>query len=232
MKSILLIDADSKEGFPNLALMKISAYHKSKGDNVRLQKGLQYPLESFDHIYLSCIFHQNANNALALASSLENVTYGGSGFLPDLKSNLDPKIEHIMPDYDLYGVNFSMGFTSRGCNRNCKWCIVPSKEGRIQDNAPISEFLDPRHDRLLLLDNNFQSSPKWRENLEFIRTRVLKVNFNQGLDIRLVDREFAEALASVKYYDWSFKSRRLHFAFDDLRYEKKLDKGIKILNDA
>lgn len=234
MKRILLVDADSKEGFANLALMKISAWHKKQGNEVFLQKGLSYPLEPFDHIYVSCIFFQNAESAHNLIKSLDNVSYGGSGFLndsdppPDLKE----EIEHILPDYDLYNTESSMGFTSRGCIRKCKWCVVLEKEGSIRDNAPISEFLDPRHDKVILLDNNFQASPRWRENLDFIKDRDLKVNFNQGLDIRLVDREFAEALASVKYYDWRFKSRRLHFAFDDLRYEKKLDKGIKILNDA
>ena len=227
-----MIDTDSKEGFPNLALMKLSAYHKARGDHVVFQKGLQYPLFDYDRAFLSCIFHQNADKARDLIAAMDNIVFGGSGFLPDFNIKLGSDIEHTLPDYDLYGVNFSMGFTSRGCFRKCKWCIVPTKEGRIQDHAPISEFLDPRHDRILLLDNNYQSSPKWRENLDFIETHDLKVNFNQGLDMRLVDREFAEALASVKYYDWQFKSRRLHFAFDTMAIEPKIEKGLEILETA
>ncbi len=231
-KTVLLIDADSKEGFPNLALMKLSAFYKSRGNEVIFQKGLQYPLAPYDHAFLSCIFHQNADHARNLIEAMDNISFGGSGFLPESKVNLGSDIEHVLPDYDLYDFPISMGFTSRGCKRKCDWCIVPIKEGKIRDHAPISEFLDPRHDSVILLDNNFQASPKWRENLDYLREKDLKVNFSQGLDIRLVDREFAEAISSVKYYDWTFKSRRLYFAFDTMAVESKIEKGLEILENA
>lgn len=231
-KRILLIDADSKEGFPNLALMKLSSFYKAQGDTIIFQKGLQYPLIDYDHAFLSCIFFQNSDASRDLINAMDNISFGGSGFLPDFKVNLGADIEHVLPDYDLYDFPYSMGFTSRGCKRSCDWCIVPLKEGKIKDHAPISEFMDPRHNSVILLDNNFQASPKWRENIEFIREKDLRVSFNQGLDIRLVDREFAEALASVRYYDWSFKSRRLYFAFDTMKIEPKIEKGLEILENA
>lgn len=212
--------------------MKLSAFHKAKGDEVIFQKGLNYPLEHYDHAYLSCIFHQNADTARGLIEAMDNISFGGSAFLPDHNVKLGEDIEHILPDYDLYDFPSSIGFMSRGCIRSCDWCIVPTKEGKIKDHAPISEFLDPRHDSVILIDNNFQSSPKWRENIDFIRTNDLKVNFNQGLDMRLVDQEFAEALASVKYYDWHFKNRRLHFAFDTMAIEPRIEKGLGILEAA
>jgi len=232
MMRILLVDADSKDGFPNLALMKISAWHKEQGHSVELIKGIPTtaPLNGYDKTYLSCIFFQNRDRVLDYASQLDNVVLGGSGI--DLDMRLDDDIEHIMPDYSLYDLDFSMGFTSRGCIRNCGFCIVPEKEGKIRDHAPISEFHDPEHKKIVLLDNNFLASPRWQRNLSYIQGEGLKVNFNQGLDIRLLTEEMAYQLAHTKYYNWTFKIRGLHFAFDDMRYEEDVWKGIDLLENA
>lgn len=233
---VLLVDADSAEGFSNLALMKISAWCKeTMGIDVEVDliKGIPHspPIIDYDYVYISCIFFQNAERVREYASMIGGeVSIGGSGV--DLKTTLSPAIEHIMPDYSLYNTDISMGFTSRGCIRKCPWCIVPEKEGYIKDHAPISEFLHPDHEKVIIHDNNFQASPRWRENLEFLISNDLKVNFGQGMDIRLIDSEFAEVLADVKYYDWHFKSRRLYFAFDTMGMEKAVLRGIDILNDA
>ena len=229
---VLVVDADSKKGFPNLALMKISAWHKCQGDTVDLIKGIPQarPLVAYDKVYISVIYWQNATAASTYGRQFDcPVVMGGIGWGYD---TLSDEIEHIMPDYDLYGTDYSMGYTSRGCIRKCPWCVVPRKEGMIKDNVPISEFLDPRHDKVILLDNNFGASPKWRETLEFLIEHDLKVNFNQGLDIRLVTNEFAELLAQVKYYNWRFKRRTLHFAFDTMKVERAVKRGIKTLGNA
>jgi len=229
--NILLIDADSK--MPNLALMKLSAYHKAQGDQVFLKRGLDpyFPLTCLNPnmIYLSCIFEKNKPKALNLISQIpnSNIKIGGIGI--DFKISLPSEIEHIMPDYDLYGIDYSMGFTSRGCLRSCPWCVVPKKEGPIVDNAPIEEFLHRNHTKLILFDNNFLASPKWKENLHFISYHALKVNFSQGLDIRLINEENANLLSMIKYYDRKFKRRRLHFAFDFIGLEKQIEDGINIL---
>jgi len=230
--NILLVDADSKKGFPNLALMKLSAWHKQQDDYVELIKGIPNtaPLEQYDKTYISCIFFQNKEQVLDYASQISNVVMGGSGL--DYTINLSYDIEHIMPDYSLYGYDYSMGFTSRGCIRSCGFCIVPQKEGFIRHNTFVEEFLHPDHKKLILLDNNFQSSTNWKHNLQYIIDNELKVNFNQGLDIRLLNKEFADYLKQTKYYSWSFKSRRLHFAFDDLRYEKQVLDGIDLLENS
>ena len=232
LMKILLVDADSKKGFPNLALMKLSAWYKQQNNSVELIKGIPTtrPLEQYDKVLISCIFHQNRNQVLDYASQLDNVQIGGSGF--DYTVVLDNDIEHILPDYSLYDVDYSLGFTSRGCIRNCGFCIVPEKEGFVKDNAPISEFLHPDHKKVVLLDNNFQASPRWRENIDFIVEHDLKTCFNQGLDIRLLDLEFAEALAGIKYYNWTFKRKSLYFAFDDMRYEKQVWAGIDLLEQV
>ena len=232
-KRVLLVDADSQKGFPNLALMKISAWHKERGDSVELIKGIPStaPLDPYDHTYISCIYFQNKDRVKDYAMQVtNNLMIGGSGY--DLELELTDEIEHIMPDYSLYGVDFSIGFTSRGCVRRCPWSVVPDKEGKIRDHAPISEFLHPNHKKIILLDNNFTASPRRYENLHFIRDHNLKVNFSQGLDIRKMNSKLAAALATVKYHDWKFKSRRLHFAFDDMRYEKAVWRGIDLLENA
>lgn len=229
---VLLVDADSKKGFPNLALMKISAWYKQRNYEVDLIKGIPStaPLNTYDKVLISCIFYQNRERVLDYASQMDNVQIGGSGF--DYNIILDNDVEHIMPDYSLYGIDYSLGFTSRGCIRNCEFCVVPEKEGMVHDNAPISEFLHPDHKKIVLLDNNFQASPNWEHNINFLIDNELKVNFNQGLDIRLLDKKFAEKLVRTKYYNWTFKRRTLHFAFDDLRYEKQIWKGIDILEEV
>ena len=226
---VLLVDADSHNDFPNLSLMKLSTYYKQHNYSVDLIQGIPTtaPLEEYDKVLISVIFPQNRDKVLDYASQFDNVQIGGSGY--DYNIVLDNDIEHIMPDYSLYDLDYSLGFTSRGCIRNCGFCIVPEKEGFIRDNAPISEFLHPDHKKLLLLDNNFQASPRWRENLGYLINSDLAVNFNQGLDIRLLTNEFAEKLSQVKYQNWKFTRKSLNFAFDSMRYERRLRDGLKLL---
>jgi len=236
MMRVLLVDADSKKGFPNLALMKLSAWHKQQGNSVDLIKGIPTtaPLNSYDQTYISCIFFQNRERVLDYASQFNpSPILGGSGFLgshPHIEYITNEYVwDHIMPDYSLYDVDFSMGFTSRGCIRNCGFCIVPEKEGFIRDNALVEEFHHPDHKKIILLDNNFQASPNWKKNLSYIISNGLKVNFNQGLDFRLLNNDFAIALSRTNYYNWKFNSRILHFAFDSLRYEKQVREGLRLL---
>lgn len=229
----LLVDADSQKDFPNLALMKISAWLKRNGYSVDLIKGVPKaaPLETYDKYYISTIFFQNRELVLDYARQLPKKPYiGGSGY--SNKSKLSKSIEHILPDYSLYNVDYSMGFTSRGCVRKCPWCIVPLKEGYIRDNASLGEFLHPDHNKLILLDNNFQASPRWRENLQEIIDRKIRVNFNQGLDARLVNAEFASMLAESKCYDWHFRIRGAHLAFDSLNVEQPLINALSLFENA
>jgi len=206
--------------------MKLSNYHKHLGDEVFFKEPC-----SPDKVYVSCIFEKNRAGALGSVLLFNcPVEVGGSGI--SLVTTLPPEVEHDMPDYDLYGTDYSLGFTSRGCIRSCPFCIVPKKEGPIRNNASISEFLDSRHEKVILLDNNFLASPRWKENLKFLRENGLKVNFNQGLDIRLVDEENASLLAETDYWNKSFKCRFLHFAWDLMDYESEVRKGIKVLNNA
>ena len=214
---VLLMDLDvikRRRLFPNLALMKLSAYHKARGDEVYLNFPLQHP----DITYASCVFSWNAKRR---ASVPDSAIIGGSGI--DLKAELPPEVEHIMPDYSLYPrVDFSLGFTSRGCIRKCPWCLVPGKEGGIRESAHIYEFWERKHRRIILLDNNLLAAPNWRQTLQDVMTEGLEVDFNQGLDIRLVNADNVRYLKRVK-------TRQLRFAFDDIAYESAVRRGIKFL---
>lgn len=157
-----------------------------------------------------------------------NVEIGGSGI--SLEKTLPDNIEHICPDYDLYDMDYSMGFTSRGCVRKCPFCIVPKKEKWDPNHANLEEFL--RHDKLVLLDNNLTASPRFKEIVSDLIERGIRTNFNQGLDIRLITEEKAGLLADVKARDFGFQYSMLYFAWDSMDTEKEVRDGIDLLNDA
>lgn len=205
--------------FPNLALMKLSAYHKAKGNDTYLN----FPLKEADIAYASCVFTWHRGRVSRVPETCHR---GGSGLKLDVE--LSPDIEHIMPDYDLYpGVDFSMGFTSRGCPRRCPWCKVPQKEGDIRPAARIYDFWDRRHHKIKLLDNNLLAAPSWRETMNDLLREQLAVDFNQGLDIRLVTDEVAWYLARLRLAE-----KKLRFAFDDIGYEKDILEGYQLLTQA
>jgi len=219
---VLLMDLDivrQRKPSPNLALMKLSAYHKARGDEVYLN----FPLDRSDITYASCVFTWNAKWRARIP---DGATLGGSGI--DLKAELPPEVEHMMPDYSLYPKvalpwkDSSIGFTSRGCIRRCPPCIVPEKEGQIKPSARIYEFWDRHHKKIILLDNNLLAAPSWRQTMEDLIAEGLEVDFNQGLDIRLLNEENINCLNRVK-------AKELRFAFDHISYEKAVREGIELL---
>jgi len=241
---VLLVDVDSI--WFNLALMKIAHYHKSKGNEVYLARlggkwfnrfgkptnlQIKAPSLRYDKVYISCIFTKNRSKALSIAKMSEllgiETEIGGSGV--SLAKTLPNEIEHLMPDYDLYGLDYSVGFLTRGCIRNCPWCIVPEKEGSIRLHSPLREFLHPRHGKVMILDNNLLAHPKHKDLLIELIGKRLKVCFTQGLDIRLIGDENAKLLRLVRHRDTEFKKPRLYFSWDILNIEKQVMKGIEIL---
>ncbi|MFA5307359.1 MAG: hypothetical protein WC365_07970 [Candidatus Babeliales bacterium] len=200
-KKIGLIQVDGK--LPNLALLKLDKFYSDQGCQVTY---IDISSHQFDQIFASKIF------------------IAGSGY--DLQAKLPPEIEEVKPDYEKFNLNYSFGFTSRGCVRGCEFCIVQPKEGYFHE---VSYEWTNGEKRVLLLDNNFFLSKIWKEKLQhFIDTKT-KVCFNQGLDIRLIDEEKAEMLSKVLYYDDQFKTRRLYFAFDKPEVEPILAEKIAIL---
>ena len=213
-----IYDVDSK--IPNLALMKISQWHKSKGNEIELYSPLW--LDSYDKIYASKVFNFSDDSMLIP----EKMIIGGTGW--DLSTTLPTKFEQETPDYSLYGYAHSIGFTMRGCRFNCKFCVVPEKEGRPKPYNTIEEIWTNRDsDFIVLLDNDFFGNPQWKDRINEIKDFNLKVNFSQGLNIRIITDEQVKALTSVRFATLSGKSKRVHFAWDRIFDEKRIDDGIQ-----
>jgi len=209
-----LFDIDSK--YHNLALMKLSAWHKQRGDETEFYNPLL--TKNYDKVYVSKIFTKRNINEGYIPGEC---TIGGSGF--DLISRLPEEIEHIRPDYTLYKLKYSLGFTTRGCIRNCGFCIVRKKEGDIKEHAEVEEFLNPESNIIVLLDNNFLALSSHIKKLQLFINKGWRIDFNQGLDIRLINKENARLLARVKHL------KQIRFSWDLIYYEKEVKKGLKIL---
>ena len=226
---VLLVRIDGK--MPNLALMKLSAWHRALGDQVGIY------VRKPHRVYISVIFKQNLAQAQGITGfyPLADCYIGGPGTdnpntLGDILGH--PEIDDIMPDYSLFNCSFSMGFTMRGCFRKCPWCIVPRLEGLVRKGTPIRRFHHPDHKEIVLLDNNFFAGPSWRPTLKYIQDHGLKVNFSQGLDIRLMNEEMAGLLADTKCYSWSFHTPMIYCAWDSPGIEAQVRKGIDLLLEA
>jgi hypothetical protein len=191
-KSVSLIDHDSVR--PNLALMKLSAYFKKNNWDVRLNM----PLFPADRVYISKVFRFSPS-----VSYPGECIIGGPGH--DIKSKLPDAIDNIMPDYSLYNCPYSVGHTSRGCPNSCGFCIVPEGEGRPYVVGDIYSFWNKRHKNIVIMDSNilFDHNHFFKIASQ-IRKERLDVRFEQGLDIRRVNRKVCVALAALRFSRYSF----------------------------
>lgn len=246
----LLIDVDSK--IPNLALMKISQYLKSKGEKVKLCRletkngntNGSWPLDEYETVWISCVFTWNrwAVRLMEKVISGKKFEKGGSGL--DLKVKLPDEIEALQPDYSLYGDERAIGFVLRGCIRKCDFCLVSKKEGKITDNAfrPVETWVPDGFDKVLLLDNEFAAYdpvvyPPIKEDIELRTIRTLEANgwkysITQGYDLRCLDERKAGQLADYKPMNLKFTEKRLYCAWDYLGIEPYVRRGIELLLDA
>lgn len=220
---IRLHDADSK--IPNLALMRLSAFWKGQGADVDFWRG-----EPADRVYVSTVFTRTQPDIEALRALHPEVIIGGTGW--DVAAALPDEVEASRPDYSLYGIDYGLGFLWRGCANKCAFCYVPRKEGAMRQVATLADLINPKSNRLILLDNNLTAAPNVVEILAEIADRHLTVNFNQGLDIRRVTPEIAAALARVRFSNHTFKRDSLHFAFDQPALEADIRRGVRILAEA
>lgn len=207
-----LIDVDS-HNFPNLALMKISAHHKRQGDAVEWW----IPFDKYDIVYQSKIFTFTPDTQFMI--NADRVIKGGTGY--DLTSKLPDEIEHILPDYGLYGItDTAYGFLTRGCPRGCPFCIVSEKEGRESRKvADLSEWWDGQKN-IELLDPNLLACKDGADLLKQIADSKAKVDFTQGLDVRLIDSDAAEAIGRINL-------KEIHFAWDLTNQSEAVLRGLE-----
>jgi hypothetical protein len=223
--NIGLYDVDST--IPNLALMRLSAYHKERGDSVEWFLPMMNDAD-FDKVYASAVFRDLPNDDLSDHSYLRpgQMEIGGSGW--DLHKNLPAEMERMAPDYSIYGYKHNIGFAMRGCRFRCSFCDVPAKEGRPKAANTIAELWTQRTSNfLVLLDNDFFGNPEWRERIVELRKYDLKVCFSQGLNIRIITDEQCAALASVRFWNIKLSRRQVYFAWDRFKDEKLIDAGIQ-----
>lgn len=208
-----LIDLDNTGKFPNLALMKISAFHKSKGDSVEWYSPT---FGSYDKVYVSKVFTWTKEFPYAINS--KEVIYGGCGY--DLENKLPYEIEHSYPDYSIYNYvkDIAYGFLTRGCARGCNFCNVGEHQGKIAKKvANLSEFWNGQKN-IVLLDPNILACKDWKELLQELIDSKAYIDFSQGLDIRLLTEEKAEYINRLKV-------KMIHFAWD--QYDMKTFECLK-----
>lgn len=214
MEKIGLIDVDSNS-FPNLALMKISAYHKSIGNAPKFVR-----LGKYDKTYISKVFTYTPDYIKSL-SKLGEIIKGGSGY--DLKNKLPINIDNMLPDYSIYNItDKAYGFLTRGCNYKCNWCVVPKKEGKPKPYRDIEDILQGRK-KVILMDNNILATNYGLTQIEKIIKLGIRVDFNQGIDARLITCEIAELLSNVKWI------RSIRFACDSDSMIEPVIKAMELL---
>jgi radical SAM superfamily enzyme YgiQ (UPF0313 family) len=208
-----LMDIDG-HNFPNLALMKLAGYHRQNGDTVEWVNHL----EKYDKVYQSKVFTFTPDNRFVVQA--EAIVKGGTGY----KMYEELFCDGTEPDYTLYPqFEAAYGFLTRGCVRNCAWCIVPKKEGEIRPYRDIETVLQGR-ETAILMDNNVLASEHGWQQLEKIADLKCKVDFNQGLDSRLITDEIAKLLSKIKWI------RFIRFACDTAPAIEPLLKAIEKLN--
>jgi len=223
----LLVSTDST--IPNLFLMKMSAYAKQTPDG-----DAGFSIDDPSHAFISCILSKNRQKALGSAALIRtqypnaSIDVGGTGV--DVHKTLHTilnGIDRMFPDYSIYPkMDYSLGFTTRGCIRNCPFCVVPEKEGKFRIVQHPSEFHDPKFKKIRLLDNNINADKAWFMTItDWMIENKLKVDFD-GLDVRLFDKETVERLAELRW------SGSIKIAFDDMKWRPLVEKGICMMKDA
>ena len=184
-----LHDSD-KTDFPNYALMKISAWHKAQGDTVEWW----IPFLKYDRVYSSKVFTFTEECPYLPEDTIK----GGTGY--GIYDELPQEIDDMFPDYSIYPkVDYAIGFLTRGCIRKCPWCVVPKKEGKIRPYRTWQEIKRPDSRDIVFMDNNVLACPHGVEQMKDMIGKKVRVDFNQGLDARLITPEIAEILSKLKW---------------------------------
>ena len=182
--------------YPNLALCKLSAWHKARGDVVELYS----PFGRYDIVYMAKVFTFTPDYCYPI-NNADKIVRGGTGY--DIASRLPDDVDMTQPDYSIYPYipdDIAYGFLTRGCPNHCPWCVVPRKEGAIRPYMDVDEIAIEGRRKLVLMDNNILAAGDYAvKQLEKIIERGYGVDFNQALDARLVTDDMARLLAKVRW---------------------------------
>lgn len=233
---VLIVPLDGK--LPNLALMRLAAWERSQGASVTWRHDIpEFNLftPEFDRVYGSAIFSTSAKAVAKLLRSYPDAIIGGRG------GNRDLRVEDIVPsqftalDYSGYpDFHASIGYAMRGCRLRCSFCVVPEQEGKARSAASIATIWRgpgfPRH--IHLLDNDFFGNSEWRSVRDEIVAGKFKVCINQGINVRVINDEAAEAVVAMHPWDDDFTRGRLYAAWDNIGDERVFFRGIDRLERA
>ena len=229
MLKIGLVDIDghvkakgqNKITYPNLALMKLSAYHKAQGDEVEWALHMCH----YDRVYIAKVFNFTPDDDTFY--NADEVIRGGTGY--NIKSTLPDFIDSLQPDYSIYpNIPFdtAYGFLTRGCPNKCPWCVVPTKEGKIRPYMDVDDIAINGRTKLILMDNNILAGGEYAMlQLQKIIDRGYQIDFNQALDARLVSDEFAYLLANIRWIN-----RRIRFGCDTHTQIAECERAINLIN--
>src|SRR3990167_5514384 len=221
---------------PNLALMKLSSWHRERGDDVWLTYSIEPDLfePSYDLVYGSSIFKFSAPRVERFRRAWPNAIIGGTG------TACTWTVEEFTGQWERYDYSGypkfreSIGFTQRGCRLKCPFCVVPAKEGKPRSENTIADIWrgEPWPKKIHLLDNDFFGNPQWRDRIAEIREGKFRVCLSQGINVRLIDDKTAAALASIEYRNTGFNERKLYTAWDNMKDEKVFFSGVDTLERA
>ena len=214
-----LIDVDGGR-FPNYALMKISAYHKSQGDMVEMVDPLYW---DYDRVYQSKIFNFTKDTDRVFGCE---VIKGGTGY--DLHSKLPDYIDRLQPDYSIYpdiDNRTAYGFITRGCPNKCAWCVVPLKEGVVKPYMDIEDItISGKRSNVILMDNNILACDYGIEQLIRIADKGYRIDLNQGNSARLVLPEIAEIFARIRWI------APIRFAADTPKQIEEVERAMRLID--
>lgn len=235
MANICLVDVDGHNKYsklnkhtgshgsdvPNLALMKLSAWHKQQGDKVSWYSGM---LSKPDIIYASKVFTFTPDFTGYVLDHSHKVQKGGTGY--DFTITLPDEVEQILPDLTLYGCDAAYGFLTRGCIRKCPWCVVPKKEGHIRVVDDIERLYQGKKN-VILFDNNILASPVefLYEQADKMKRLKIGVDFNQAMDARLVTEEIAKIIAGIRWKPYMRFACDTDGVFDAVKNAVELVRG-------